>query len=115
MEQSPPGPAPEPKPNPSQQPRPLLMSRTIVLIAISMLIIGAWFAIDRARTRSVISYGFFLAQLAAPLMIEQGWGRIIWTASQSGLVGIPGQPVGSVFSGGWLCPASPSASPTSCS
>ena len=65
MEQSPPGPTPEPKPSPSQQPRPLLMSRTIVLIAISMLIIGAWFAIDRARTRSVISYGFFLAQLEA--------------------------------------------------
>ena len=58
MEQSPPGPAPEQKPGPSQQPRPLLMSRTIVLIAMSMLIIGAWFAIDRARTRSVISYGF---------------------------------------------------------
>lgn len=37
--------------------------------------------------------GFFLAQLAAPHMIERGWGRIIWTSSQSGLVGIPGQPV----------------------
>jgi NAD(P)-dependent dehydrogenase (short-subunit alcohol dehydrogenase family) len=37
--------------------------------------------------------GFFLAQLAAPLMIEKGWGRVIWMASQSGLVGIPGQPV----------------------
>ncbi|MHB0876440.1 MAG: SDR family NAD(P)-dependent oxidoreductase [Anaerolineae bacterium] len=40
-----------------------------------------------------IKGGFFLAQQAAPLMIEKGWGRIIWTASQSGLVGIPGQPV----------------------
>jgi 2-deoxy-D-gluconate 3-dehydrogenase len=26
-------------------------------------------------------------------MIAQQWGRIIWVSSQSGLVGIPGQPV----------------------
>ena len=37
--------------------------------------------------------GFFLAQKVAPMMIEQGWGRIIWLSSQSGLIGIPGQPV----------------------
>jgi len=36
--------------------------------------------------------GFFLAQRLAPGMIAQGWGRIIWISSQSGLVGIPGQP-----------------------
>jgi 2-deoxy-D-gluconate 3-dehydrogenase len=37
--------------------------------------------------------GFFLAQQVAPMMMERGWGRIIWISSQSGLVGIPGQPV----------------------
>ncbi|HRJ73049.1 MAG TPA: SDR family oxidoreductase [Terrimicrobiaceae bacterium] len=37
--------------------------------------------------------GFFLAQTLAPEMIQAGWGRIIWISSQSGLVGIPGQPV----------------------
>jgi NAD(P)-dependent dehydrogenase (short-subunit alcohol dehydrogenase family) len=37
--------------------------------------------------------GFFLAQALAPAMIKSGWGRIIWISSQSGLVGIPGQPV----------------------
>jgi NAD(P)-dependent dehydrogenase (short-subunit alcohol dehydrogenase family) len=37
--------------------------------------------------------GFFAAQAAAPGMIERGWGRIIWISSQSGLIGIPGQPV----------------------
>lgn len=37
--------------------------------------------------------GFFLAQALAPAMAEAGWGRIIWISSQSGLVGIPGQPV----------------------
>jgi 2-deoxy-D-gluconate 3-dehydrogenase len=37
--------------------------------------------------------GFFLAQKVAPMMIEQGWGRIIFISSQSGLVAIPGQPV----------------------
>jgi len=37
--------------------------------------------------------GFFVAQAAAPAMIERGWGRIIFIASQSGLVGVPGQPV----------------------
>ncbi len=36
--------------------------------------------------------GFFLAQQVAPGMIARGWGRIIWMSSQSGLVGIPGQP-----------------------
>ncbi|MGI6207716.1 MAG: SDR family NAD(P)-dependent oxidoreductase [Anaerolineae bacterium] len=35
--------------------------------------------------------GFFLAQKVAPMMIERGWGRIIWVSSQSGLVAIPGQ------------------------
>jgi len=37
--------------------------------------------------------GFFLAQEVAPMMIAKNWGRIIWISSQSGLVGIPGQPV----------------------
>jgi len=37
--------------------------------------------------------GFFLAQLAAPYMIKNGWGRIIFIASQSGLIAIPGQPI----------------------
>lgn len=37
--------------------------------------------------------GFFVAQAAAPGMIERGWGRIIFISSQSGLIGIPGQPV----------------------
>jgi NAD(P)-dependent dehydrogenase (short-subunit alcohol dehydrogenase family) len=37
--------------------------------------------------------GFFLAQQLAPAMIESHWGRVIWISSQSGLVGIPGQPV----------------------
>ena len=37
--------------------------------------------------------GFLLAQRFAPGMIEAGWGRVIWISSQSGLVGIPGQPV----------------------
>ena len=37
--------------------------------------------------------GFFVAQAAASGMIERGWGRIIFISSQSGLIGIPGQPV----------------------
>ncbi len=37
--------------------------------------------------------GFFVAQKLAPAMIENAWGRIIFISSQSGLVGIPGQPV----------------------
>jgi len=37
--------------------------------------------------------GFFVAQTAAPYMIKNGWDRIIFISSQSGLVGIPGQPV----------------------
>lgn len=37
--------------------------------------------------------GFFLAQATAKGMIERSYGRIIFIASQSGLVGIPGQPV----------------------
>ena len=37
--------------------------------------------------------GFFLAQKVAPMMIEQRWGRVIFISSQSGLVGIPGQPI----------------------
>ena len=44
---------------------------------------------DHFRTN--IKGGFFLAQQVAPTMIAQGWGRIIWVSSQSGLVGIPGQ------------------------
>jgi len=37
--------------------------------------------------------GFFVAQAVARGMIERGWGRIIFISSQSGLIGIPGQPV----------------------
>src|SRR5215831_13386847 len=37
--------------------------------------------------------GFFMAQAVAPQMIERRWGRIIFISSQSGLIGIPGQPV----------------------
>lgn len=36
--------------------------------------------------------GMFLAQALAPSMIERQWGRVIWITSQSGLVGVPGQP-----------------------
>ena len=36
--------------------------------------------------------GFFLAQCAAPAMIERGWGRIIFMASQAGIVALPGMP-----------------------
>lgn len=36
---------------------------------------------------------FFLAQAAAPAMIERGWGRVVFISSQSGVVGIPGQPI----------------------
>jgi 2-deoxy-D-gluconate 3-dehydrogenase len=37
--------------------------------------------------------GFFIAQAAARGMIARGWGRVIFISSQSGLIGIPGQPV----------------------
>jgi NAD(P)-dependent dehydrogenase (short-subunit alcohol dehydrogenase family) len=37
--------------------------------------------------------GFFAAQAVAPGMISRNWGRIIFISSQSGVVGIPGQPV----------------------
>lgn len=37
--------------------------------------------------------GFFMAQAVAPSMIAQKWGRIIFITSQSGLIGIPGQPI----------------------
>lgn len=37
--------------------------------------------------------GFFLAQAVASGMRARGWGRIIFISSQSGLVGIPGQPI----------------------
>jgi NAD(P)-dependent dehydrogenase (short-subunit alcohol dehydrogenase family) len=37
--------------------------------------------------------GFFLAQAVAPAMIAAGRGRIIFISSQSGFIGIPGQPV----------------------
>ena len=37
--------------------------------------------------------GFFVAQEAARIMVPRGWGRIIFISSQSGLIGIPGQPV----------------------
>jgi 2-deoxy-D-gluconate 3-dehydrogenase len=36
---------------------------------------------------------FFVAQAAAKGMMDRRWGRIIFISSQSGLVGIPGQPV----------------------
>jgi NAD(P)-dependent dehydrogenase (short-subunit alcohol dehydrogenase family) len=37
--------------------------------------------------------GFFAAQALVPGMIARNWGRIIFLSSQSGVVGIPGQPV----------------------
>lgn len=37
--------------------------------------------------------GFFMAQAVAPSMMRRQWGRIIFISSQSGLIGIPGQPV----------------------
>ena len=37
--------------------------------------------------------GFFVAQKLAPAMMEALWGRVIFISSQSGLIGIPGQPV----------------------
>lgn len=37
--------------------------------------------------------GFFLAQAVSLGMRTRGWGRIIFISSQSGLVGIPGQPI----------------------
>jgi NAD(P)-dependent dehydrogenase (short-subunit alcohol dehydrogenase family) len=37
--------------------------------------------------------GFFVAQKLAPAMMEAGWGRVIFISSQSGLIGIPGQPI----------------------
>jgi 2-deoxy-D-gluconate 3-dehydrogenase len=37
--------------------------------------------------------GFFLAQAIGAGMRTRGWGRIIFISSQSGLVGIPGQPI----------------------
>jgi NAD(P)-dependent dehydrogenase (short-subunit alcohol dehydrogenase family) len=37
--------------------------------------------------------GFFLAQAISAGMRTRGWGRIIFISSQSGLVGIPGQPI----------------------
>jgi len=37
--------------------------------------------------------GFFCAQAVAPQMIEQRFGRVVFISSQSGLIGIPGQPV----------------------
>jgi len=37
--------------------------------------------------------GFFCAQAAVKGMIERKFGRIIFISSQSGLIGIPGQPV----------------------
>jgi 2-deoxy-D-gluconate 3-dehydrogenase len=37
--------------------------------------------------------GFFMAQAVAKGMIDRKWGRIIFISSQSGLIGIPGQPV----------------------
>jgi len=46
---------------------------------------------DHFRTN--VKGGFFLAQQVAPQMIQRRWGRIIFVSSQSGLIGIPGQPV----------------------
>ena len=37
--------------------------------------------------------GLFAAQAVAPGMIRRNWGRIIFISSQSGVVGIPAQPV----------------------
>lgn len=39
-----------------------------------------------------VKAGFFIAQQVAPQMMERGWGRIIFTASQAGFVAIANQP-----------------------
>jgi NAD(P)-dependent dehydrogenase (short-subunit alcohol dehydrogenase family) len=46
---------------------------------------------DHFRTN--VRGGFFVAKKVARTMMEQGWGRVIWISSQSGLVAIPGQPM----------------------
>ena len=43
--------------------------------------------------QTTVRGGFLLAQKLAPAMIQNGWGRVIWISSQSGLIAIPGQPV----------------------
>jgi NAD(P)-dependent dehydrogenase (short-subunit alcohol dehydrogenase family) len=48
-----------------------------------------WDAVFATNLRA----GFFIAQKLAPAMIERGWGRVIWTASQAGVVGIPNQSI----------------------
>ena len=40
-----------------------------------------------------VAHGHGAGVYSAPMMIERNWGRIIWVSSQSGLIGIPGQPV----------------------
>lgn len=50
---------------------------------------GAWD--DHFATN--VKGGFFAAKAVAPGMIAAGWGRIIFISSQSGVIGIPGQPV----------------------
>lgn len=50
---------------------------------------GAWD--DHFATN--VRGGFFAAKAVAPGMIAAGWGRIIFISSQSGVIGIPGQPV----------------------
>lgn len=37
--------------------------------------------------------GFFMTQAVVPSMVERKWGRVIFISSQSGLIGIPGQPI----------------------
>lgn len=63
MDSSPSGKPPEPKRSPP--PRPRLTSPSLVFMLIGLLILGSWFVIDRAKSRSIISYGFFLSQLEA--------------------------------------------------
>ena len=53
---------PEPK---RPLPRPRMTSPTLVFVLIAILMLGSWIAIDRARTRSAIPYGFFIEQLEA--------------------------------------------------
>jgi len=53
------------KPPEPKRPRPRMTSPTLVFVLIAILMLGSWIAIDRARTRSAIPYGFFIEQLEA--------------------------------------------------
>lgn len=49
-----------------------------------------------------LSAPFYLAQAAAPAMLERGWGRIINVSSMLGLVGLPGRAAYTAAKGGLI-------------